>query len=107
MRRLTKCFPMARPPSHTNRRRQIHSILVKHPDGLTRSEIMAALEMSNDQFNATIKIMPYVYIDRWVARRYIQHFGGSRIKWVAVYCMADLPPNVPMPDWTPTEDDLV
>jgi hypothetical protein len=95
-----------RPVSHVNRRKQIHELLAQHPDGLTRAEIMAALDMSSDQFNATTKTMPYVYIDRWAAKRLHQPNGGSRVKWVAVYCMTDLPPDAPMPERKPTEEDL-
>jgi hypothetical protein len=96
-----------RPVSHVNRRKQLHELLAQHPDGLTRAEIRDALDMSSDQFNATKKTMPYVYIDRWVAKRVQQPRGGSFPKWVAVYCMVDLPPDAPIPDRKPTEDDLL
>lgn len=97
---------MTRPTAHVNRRKQIHTLLEKHPDGLTRAEILAALGMDGDQFNASRRLMPYVYIDRWQAKRVQQPRGGSFPKWVAVYCMVDLPPDAPKPERKPTEEDL-
>lgn len=96
-----------RPVAHVNRRKQIHELLAQHPDGLTRSEITATLGITSDQFNATKKTMPYVYIDRWQAKKYVyKPFGGTRMMWVAVYCIADIPPDAPAPERSPTEDDL-
>lgn len=93
-------------PEYVNRRAQILDLLLQHPYGMTRAEIIEITGMDGDGFAASIKRMPYIYIDRWRAKRLHQPNGGSRVKWVAVYCAADLPPNAPMPDRKPTEEDI-
>jgi len=95
-----------RPSNHKNRRQQISDLLAQHPDGLTRAEIEAALEMSNDGFGNAIKRMPNVYIDRWKAKRYRMPTKGFRMMWVAVYCLAEAPPDAPKPERSPNEEDF-
>lgn len=96
-----------RPANHFNRRKQIHDLLSKHPDGLTRHAIQETLNMSPDQFTNSVRKLPHVYIDRWQARQYRHSNNGIITRWVAVYCMVDVPPNAPMPDRPATEDDMI
>ena len=86
----------------TGGRANIERLLRAHPDGLTLRDMAEALGITKERVRSAIKTMPHVYVDRWIAVR----AGGGCIKWSAVHMLADLPEDMPMPDWTPTDEDL-
>jgi hypothetical protein len=82
-----------------NRRHQIDQLLIKHPDGLTRPQIGAMLGADRDTIYAAINKMPHLYIDRWTVIS--TGAKGQTKRWVPVYCRAEIPPDAPMPDFSP------
>ena len=86
----------------TGGRANVERLLRAHPDGLTIRQMSAALQIDRRRVDESLKLMPHVYIDRWIA----VPSTGQMIKWAAVYMLADIPENMPMPDWIPTEKDL-
>ena len=86
----------------TGGRANVERLLRAHPDGLTIRQIAEELGITKERVRSGLKGMPHVYTDHWIAVR----AGGGCIKWAAVYMLADLPESMPMPDWTPTDEDL-
>jgi hypothetical protein len=86
----------------TGGRANIERLLRAHPDGLTIRQMSTSLQIDRRRVDESLKLMPHVYVDRWIA----VPSTGQMIKWAAVYMLADIPENMPMPDWTPTEEDL-
>jgi len=87
----------------TGGRANIERLLRDHPDGMTTRQMADALGIDKEWVRSSLKAMPHVYIDRWVA---ISTGVGGCIRWAAVYMLADIPENMPIPDWNPTEEDL-
>lgn len=90
----------------TNRRKQITQLLTAHPDGLTRKQIIALTGMDLDNFNATMRRIPNIYIDRWQAYRKTYKTMPDRFDWEAVYCLMDIQ-HAPRPVRKATEEDLL
>jgi hypothetical protein len=86
----------------TGGKANIERLLNAHPDGLTTRQMSEALGITKEQARSAMKGMPHVYIDRWVA----VPAAGRMIQWAAVYMLADLPEDMPKPNWTPTDRDL-
>jgi hypothetical protein len=82
-----------------NRRQQIEQLLLAHPDGLTRPQIAQMLGVHRDTVYSALDKMPLAYIDRWTVIATGLH--GQTKRWVPVYCLAEVPPDAPMPDFSP------
>jgi chromosome segregation and condensation protein ScpB len=87
----------------TGGKANIERLLRAHPDGLTTRQMAEALGITKEQARSAMKGMPHVYIDRWIALR---TGAGGCIHWAAIYMLADLPEDMPKPNWTPTDRDL-
>jgi chromosome segregation and condensation protein ScpB len=85
----------------TGGRAKIEALLKAHPDGLTRKQIADMLGIAKESVRSALSLMPHAYVDRWVAVQVMRHV----YQWAAVYVLADMPPDMPMPNRRPTEDD--
>lgn len=70
----------------------VRTALKAFPDGLSRTEISKVIGKPPESCMKAIRIMPDVYIDRWVRTQ------RGRIKYTPVYLLVDVPENAPMPD---------
>ena len=68
---------------------EIRTILKRHPDGLTASEISDKTSANSDTVRRALQHMPDCYIDRWVT----SNQGNLGAVWIAV----DIPENCPKP----------
>ena len=72
-----------------SRHPEIRALLRQHEDGLTASQLCAALGTEARQMRQALTDMPDVYIDRYLA--------PVRGQYPAVWCAVVPPPNCPHP----------
>ena len=70
----------------------VRAALKAFPDGLNKTDIAKFIGKKPEDCIKAIRIMPDVYIDRWVKTK------RGRVKYTPVYLLADIPENAPMPD---------
>jgi hypothetical protein len=86
----------------TGGRANIERLLREHPFGMTVRQITEALGAEKEAVRSALRVMPHVYVDRWLA---VRTGAGGCVQWAAVYALADIPPDMPRPDRKPTEED--
>jgi hypothetical protein len=71
---------------------RVRQALKAHPDGLTADELHKIIGTAKQNVIYSAKAMPDVYIDRW------QPNTKKSPRFIAVYALADIPADAPMPD---------
>lgn len=61
-------------------------------DGKTVTQLAATLAKDHATVYRALHAMPDAYIDRWASS------AGGGHKYVAVWCVVDVPPNCPRPE---------
>lgn len=71
------------------RQQKIRTLLRENPSGLTSIKLAELTGLHPSNIRTTLKIMPDVYVDRWVV--------GRRGQYEKVWCIVDVPEDCPHP----------
>jgi hypothetical protein len=71
---------------------RVRQALKAHPDGLTADELRGVVGATKQNVLSMVKAMPDVYIDHWRPNK------KKSPPFLAVYALADIPEDAPMPD---------
>ena len=71
----------------------IRVVLKTYTDGLTVTEISKRVEKHASNVVKMLRKMEDVYIDRWTETK-----GGGPSNYTAIYVLAEIPEDAPMPD---------
>ena len=71
------------------RQQRIRDLLRKHPDGMTARQLEPYFNFKPSDIRRCLKVMPDVYVDRWVK--------GKRGQYEKVWVAVRVPENCPHP----------